>query len=115
MNVSWQLADHCPHGGGLHVVPGSHRANYLLPATLSVHPTTGEQGPLPDCTIQPDTRAGDVVIFSGMGTGHGVGAWQAEHQRRIVIMGYISRFMAIVGGHYGASNFLAPSVATAKM
>ena len=23
LNVSWQLADHCPHGGGLHVVPGS--------------------------------------------------------------------------------------------
>ena len=108
VNVSWQLADHCEFGGGLHVVPGSHRANYLLPATLSVHPVTNADGPLPDCAVHPDTRAGDVVIFSGMGTGHGVGAWQSEHQRRIVIMGYISNFMAIVGGHYGSSNFLTP-------
>jgi hypothetical protein len=23
LNVSWQLADHCPLGGGLHVIPGS--------------------------------------------------------------------------------------------
>ena len=97
------------------MVPGSHRANYLLPATLSVHPKTGEPGPLPGCTIHPDTRACDVVIFSGMGTGHGVGAWQAEHERRIVIMGYISRFMAIVGGHFGASNFLAPAEVGARM
>ena len=33
------------------VVPGSHRANYMLPPTLSVHPTTGEGGPLPDCNF----------------------------------------------------------------
>ena len=41
-----------------------------------------------------------------MGTGHGVGGWRAKHQRRIVIMGYISRFMANTGGHYPHSNFL---------
>ena len=35
---------------------------------MSVHPTTGERGPLPQCTFHPDTKAGDVVIFSGMGT-----------------------------------------------
>ena len=112
VNVSWQLADHCALGGGVHVVPGSHRANYLLPATLSVHPLTGVDGPLPDCTVHPDTRAGDVIIFSGMGTGHGVGAWRSEHQRRLVIMPYISRHMGREGGHYGNSKFLTPLAAT---
>jgi hypothetical protein len=28
------------------VVPGSHRANYMLPATLSVHPATGDRRPM---------------------------------------------------------------------
>ena len=115
VNVSWQLADHCRYGGGLHVVPGSHRANYLLPATMSVHPTTHEDGPLPACTVHPDTKAGDVVIFSGMGTAHGVGAWRSEHQRRLVIMPYISRHMAVVSGHYGDSSFLTPVTAEAKL
>lgn len=35
-----------------------------------------------------------VIVFSGMGTGHGVGAWQSAHERRLVIMPYISRYMA---------------------
>ena len=45
-----------------------HKANYRLPEAMSVHPTTGERGPLPQCTFHPDTKAGDVVIFSGMGS-----------------------------------------------
>eukprot|EP01047_Picozoa_sp_COSAG01_P043708 COSAG01_NODE_3899_length_5566_cov_76.125663_6_plen_167_part_00 len=110
VNVSWQLSDHCPLGGGLHVVPGSHKANYRMPETMSLHPVTRAAQPLPQCTVHPQTRAGDVVIFSGMGTGHGVGRWQSDHQRRIVIMGYISRAYADdangVNGHFGSSGFL---------
>jgi hypothetical protein len=49
-----------------------------------------------------------------MGTGHGVGAWQSEHQRRLVIMPYASRYMNLVGGHFGGSNFLA-SATEAKL
>jgi hypothetical protein len=51
------------------------------------------------------------VIFSGMGTGHGVGRWQSEHQRRIVIMGYLSRSITLRGsGHFGQSGFLKPAL-----
>jgi hypothetical protein len=35
INCSWQLADHCPLGGGVCVVPGSHKANYLMPGSLT--------------------------------------------------------------------------------
>ena len=37
------------------------KANYRLPHTLSIHPTTHEEGPLPQCMWRPDTKAGDVV------------------------------------------------------
>ena len=113
VNVSWQLSDHCPLGGGLHVVPGSHKASYRMPDTLSIHPVTKAEGPLPQCAVHPDTRAGDVVIFSGMGTGHGVGQWKSDHQRRIVIMGYLSRAYSEetrLNGHFGRSGFLHPKL-----
>jgi hypothetical protein len=48
------------------------KANYQLPTTLSVPPFDGRND-LPQCTVHPHTRAGDVVLFGGMGTGHGVG------------------------------------------
>jgi hypothetical protein len=108
------------------------KANYRMPDTMSFHPTTREEGPLPQCTWHPDTKAGDVVsdtkcdceciclltsglcyqvIFSGMGTGHGVGRWQSEHQRRIVIMGYLSRSITNgSSGHFGQSGFLKPAL-----
>ena len=44
-----------------------------------------------------------------MGPGHGVGTWQSEHQRRIVIMGYLSRSMG-PSGHFGHSGFLKPAL-----
>jgi hypothetical protein len=37
------------------------KANYRMPDTMSFHPTTREEGPLPQCTWHPDTKAGDVV------------------------------------------------------
>ena len=30
LNLSWQLGDHCPRGGGLHVVPGSVTAHPFM-------------------------------------------------------------------------------------
>ena len=71
------------------------------------------EGVVPQCTVRPDTNAGDVIIFSGMGTGHGVGRWRSDHQRRLVIMGYASRHMDM--GHYGHSGHLRkPPAARAK-
>ena len=42
------------------------KANYRMPETLSFHPTTREEGPLPQCTWHPDTKAGDVVSDSAL-------------------------------------------------
>ena len=35
-----------------------------MPDTLSFHPATREEGPLPQCTWHPDTKAGDVVSIA---------------------------------------------------
>ena len=87
VNVSFQLCDSCSHGGGLIVVPGGHKANYLMPTSMAFH------GDLPLATVHPETKPGDVIIFCGMGTVNGVVQWRSDHQRRIVILSYLSHSM----------------------
>jgi hypothetical protein len=43
VNVSFQLGDSCGGGGGLILVPGSHKSSYLLPASLD---GTGPSAPM---------------------------------------------------------------------
>jgi len=56
-----------------------------MPPKMAFH------GELPLCTVHPKTSPGDIIIFCGMGSVHGVGQWRSEHQRRIVILNYTSR------------------------
>ena len=60
--------------------PAGHKASYLMPPKMAFH------GELPLCTVHPKTSPGDIIIFCGMGSVHGVGQWRSEHQRRIVIL-----------------------------
>eukprot|EP01052_Picozoa_sp_SAG31_P001178 SAG31_NODE_39_length_31377_cov_5.971482_9_plen_150_part_00 len=85
VNVSFQLSNSCEHGGGLLLVPGGHKAQHLMPPSLASHRV------MPIATVHPTTRPGDIIIFCGMGSVHGVGRWESEHQRRIVILAYTSR------------------------
>jgi ectoine hydroxylase-related dioxygenase (phytanoyl-CoA dioxygenase family) len=76
--VSVALADARPGDGGYVVVPGSHKANFAAP------PGMVDGTDFAEFVVQPDIRAGDVLLFSE-GTVHGARAWTAEHQRRTVL------------------------------
>jgi ectoine hydroxylase-related dioxygenase (phytanoyl-CoA dioxygenase family) len=73
------LADHNPGDGGFCVVPGSHKSNFKMPAGMMDGETYKE------FIIQPETQAGDVVLFSE-GTVHGSMAWTpVDRQRRVCL------------------------------
>ena len=45
-------------------------------------------GRVPQSLVHPRTLAGDIIIFCGFGSAHGVGAWGSDHERRLVIVNY---------------------------
>lgn len=69
------LVDHNAGDGGFCVVPGSHKSNYKLPDGMMDGEAHNE------FIVQPETKAGDVVLFSE-GTVHGAKAWTSEQERR---------------------------------
>ena len=79
-NVAWALQDESPgfgeDSGGFLCVPGSHKANYLIPRGLSTSID------LPQ-VYKPPMKAGDVLFFGGVA--HGTTAWRSERQRRTTI------------------------------
>lgn len=75
---SVQLVDHNAGNGGFCVVPGSHKSNFKMPDKM----IDGEI--YKEFILQPETKAGDVVLFSE-GTVHGAMAWTADHQRRVCL------------------------------
>lgn len=66
---SFSLVDHPKGSGGFIAIPGSHKANFPTPPALI--DGSGEQD-LRGVIVQPETKAGDVILFSE-GTVHGAG------------------------------------------
>lgn len=87
------LTDHNAGDGGYCVVPGSHKANFKMPDKM-IHGLAYQE-----FIRQPETKAGDVVLFSE-GTVHGALAWNADRQRRICLYRFAPANMA-----YGRSYF----------
>ena len=87
VNVSFQLCESCGGGGGLVVLPGGHKACHQMPPSMAF------QKEMPLAYVHPTTSPGDVIIFCGLGSVHGVRQWNSEWQRRIVIMSYQSHTM----------------------
>lgn len=69
------LSDHNAGDGGFCIVPGSHKSNFKMPDGM----VDGEK--YSEFIIQPETKAGDVVLFSE-GTVHGAKAWTSDRERR---------------------------------
>ena len=46
--------------------------------------------------------AGDVIIFCGFGSAHGVGVWGSDHERRLAIVNFQSRNLAVARGRESA-------------
>ena len=79
--VSWNLTDTGPDYGGFHCIPGSHKANYRLPETISQAPEESA------AVIIPDAPAGSVTLFTESLT-HGTARWRAPHRRRSLLYKY---------------------------
>jgi hypothetical protein len=74
--VQWALVDHPRGQGGFCCVPGSHRANFAVPADVPA-----------SWVVTVPLQAGDVVLFTE-GLTHGTTTWTAPHQRRSLLYKY---------------------------
>jgi ectoine hydroxylase-related dioxygenase (phytanoyl-CoA dioxygenase family) len=72
-----------PGDGGFVCIPGSHKTNFIQ----SVPTEVLKQAHRPDYVIQPELRAGDVLIFTEALI-HGTAVWQGEHERRALLYKY---------------------------
>ena len=93
VNVAWALHDEAPgfgaDSGGFLCVPGSHKAAYTIPRSL----TTSIDLPQ---VYKPPLKAGDVLFFGAVA--HGTTAWRSSWQRRTVIQFMGSTNVALAPG-----------------
>ena len=81
VGVCYQLADVNPGDGGFVCIPGSHKANFDLPAdAVSMEYDLG-------CYQHVAMEAGDALIFTEALT-HGTLPWTAAHERRTLLYRY---------------------------
>lgn len=80
VGVQWALVDHAPGMGGFCCIPGSHRANFPLPAAAN-----------PGLVVTVPMNAGDVLFFTE-GLTHGTSPWRGEYDR-------LSLFYKYAPGH----------------
>lgn len=76
IGVQWALVDHAPGQGGFCCIPGSHRANFGLPAEAN-----------PGLVVTVPLYAGDVLFFTE-GLTHGTSTWQAPYDRLALFYKY---------------------------
>ena len=90
--VFFYLTDVIPGDGGLVVIPGSHKSEFLRPPDLFA-PDSDEIDPEPHPAVTNITpRAGDVVIISELLT-HGVLVWKPkDRDRRFLILRYMPQY-----------------------
>ena len=91
--VQYTLADADPGDGGLCVVPGSHKSNFVCPREIAHWEQHRE------VVYQVPLKAGDMVIFSE-NTLHGSLPWTAEHDRRALLYRYTPKYLHLDGGTY---------------
>lgn len=87
------LSDHNAGDGGFCVVPGSHKSNFKMPSSM----VDGEA--YQEFIRQPETKAGDVVLFSE-GTVHGAMAWTPKDRQRRACLYRFSPATNVYGRSY---------------
>ena len=83
MVATWVLNDALPGDGGFVCIPGSHKTNFIR----SVPTEVLKQTQRPDYVVQPELRAGDVLIFTEALI-HGTAEWTGEQERRALLYKY---------------------------
>lgn len=92
--LQFQLSEVLEGQGGFCYIPGSHKANYPLPASIRTWETDQE------IVVNPACKAGDLLIFNEATT-HGTLPWIAPHERRSLLYRYSPRYLHFAGGVYG--------------
>ena len=92
--VSFQLTDQPPLGGGFCLVKGSHKIN-VPPAKQML---LGQDAEFNHHVYLPQTKAGDVLIFSEA-TIHGCMPWTHSFQRRIALYRFSPSTHAFARGY----------------
>ncbi len=87
MVATWNLTDTGPDQGGFYCIPGSHKSNYRVPASIFNAPQDSPH------VVIPVAPAGSVILFTEALT-HGATAWQAEYPRRTLVYKYCVPHMA---------------------
>ena len=83
MVATWVLNDAEPGDGGFVCIPGSHKTNFIDAVPRDV--LTQEYRP--DYVIQPELRAGDVLLFTEALI-HGTATWRGSQERRALLYKY---------------------------
>lgn len=83
MVATWALNDVGPDDGGFVCIPGSHKTNFLQAVPSAVL----RQETRPDYVVQPQLRAGDVLLFTEALI-HGTATWQGSQERRTLLYKY---------------------------
>ena len=83
MVATWVLNDAKPGDGGFVCIPGSHKTNFIDAVPRDV--LTQEYRP--DYVIQPELRAGDVLLFTEALI-HGTATWRGSQERRALLYKY---------------------------
>lgn len=94
--LQYYLKDVNPGDGGLCVVPGSHKANFPIPADIQMGEADQE------IVYQIPIKAGDLVIFNEATT-HGTIPWRGKGERRLAFYRYTPKYLHYHGGYYETS------------
>ncbi len=97
INCQYQLTDVGPDDGGLMVVPGSHKANFLCPEVIQSFEKDQE------AVYHVPMKAGNLVIFNEATT-HGTLPWKSKGERRSLFYRYTPKYLHYTGGAYATTQ-----------
>ena len=92
INCQYQLNDVNPGDGGLCVIPGSHKANFTLPADISRYEADR------DIVRHVPMMAGDLVIFNDGDDPRARCPGKGQGERRSLFYRYTPKYMHYTGG-----------------
>lgn len=91
----YQLTDVNEGDGGLGLIPGSHKMNFAMPATISASWRNSITPPVHN----PPANAGDLIIFLEA-TQHGTLPWFGKGERRSLFYRYSPKYLNYVAPYY---------------
>ena len=95
--VQFFISDVGEDDGGLTLVPGSHKADFLWPKEIRLYEADHQ------IYSHPTLQAGDAIIFNEATT-HGTLPWAGTHERRTVLYRYIPIHLQYVDGYYSVEK-----------